>query len=163
MHPKALPHGLQKYLLRSRKWKWKKWSNLVSRWMLLCSKRLNNYTNGGLFCNCWSGIFYNDCTILSKFVFAGMLFFSYMVEDQQTPTGPSYVDFLVHVHRQIQIKMSSWICMFFHVGFTSFDQHPARTHIEFKRRNRLILDIHTIRDRPINFLHLKYAEQKFCC
>ncbi|KAL5542489.1 hypothetical protein UlMin_010199 [Ulmus minor] len=37
---------------------------------------------------------------------SGMLFFSYMVEDQNQ-AGPSYVDFLVHVHRQIQIKMSS--------------------------------------------------------
>lgn len=37
---------------------------------------------------------------------SGMLFFSYMVEDQH-PSASSYVDFLVHVHRQIQIKMSS--------------------------------------------------------
>lgn len=39
-----------------------------------------------------------------------MLFFSYMVEDQ-SPNGPSYVEFLVHVHRQIQIKMASWLLM----------------------------------------------------
>ncbi|PQM35755.1 protein transport protein Sec24-like [Prunus yedoensis var. nudiflora] len=37
---------------------------------------------------------------------SGTLFFSYMVEDQ-SPNGPSYVEFLVHVHRQIQIKMAS--------------------------------------------------------
>ncbi|KAI3495742.1 hypothetical protein L1887_38088 [Cichorium endivia] len=36
---------------------------------------------------------------------SGMLFFSYMVEDK-SPNGPSYVEFLVHVHRQIQSKMS---------------------------------------------------------
>ncbi|XP_021741740.1 protein transport protein Sec24-like At4g32640 [Chenopodium quinoa] len=35
----------------------------------------------------------------------GMLFFSYMVEDK-TPTGLSYVEFLVHIHRQIQGKMA---------------------------------------------------------
>jgi len=35
---------------------------------------------------------------------SGMLFFSYMVEDK-TPNGLSYVEFLVHVHRQIQTKM----------------------------------------------------------
>lgn len=36
---------------------------------------------------------------------SGMLFFSYMVEDK-TPGGLSYVEFLVHIHRQIQSKMS---------------------------------------------------------
>ncbi|GAB2234597.1 hypothetical protein Droror1_Dr00003854 [Drosera rotundifolia] len=36
---------------------------------------------------------------------SGMLFFSYMVEDKMPP-GLSYVEFLVHVHRQIQNKMS---------------------------------------------------------
>lgn len=36
---------------------------------------------------------------------SGMLFFSYMIEDK-TPGGLSYVEFLVHVHRQIQTKMS---------------------------------------------------------
>lgn len=35
----------------------------------------------------------------------GTLFFSYMVEDK-TPTGLSYVEFLVHIHRQIQSKMA---------------------------------------------------------
>ncbi|XP_043719097.1 protein transport protein Sec24-like At4g32640 isoform X2 [Telopea speciosissima] len=35
---------------------------------------------------------------------SGMLFFSYMVEDK-TPSGLSYVEFLVHIHRQIQTKM----------------------------------------------------------
>ncbi|XP_042494536.1 protein transport protein Sec24-like At4g32640 isoform X2 [Macadamia integrifolia] len=35
---------------------------------------------------------------------SGMLFFSYMVEDK-TPSGLSYVEFLVHTHRQIQTKM----------------------------------------------------------
>ncbi|CAA6660059.1 unnamed protein product [Spirodela intermedia] len=36
---------------------------------------------------------------------SGMLFFSYMVEDKN-PSGLSYVEFLVHVHRQIQTKMA---------------------------------------------------------
>ncbi|XP_078433802.1 protein transport protein SEC24 C-like [Wolffia australiana] len=36
---------------------------------------------------------------------SGMLFFSYMVEDK-SPSGLSYVEFLVHVHRQIQTKMA---------------------------------------------------------
>ncbi|KAF8411765.1 hypothetical protein HHK36_004323 [Tetracentron sinense] len=36
---------------------------------------------------------------------SGMLFFSYMVEDK-TPGGLSYVEFLVHIHRQIQTKMA---------------------------------------------------------
>lgn len=35
---------------------------------------------------------------------SGLLFLSYMVEDK-TPSGPSYVEFLVHIHRQIQNKM----------------------------------------------------------
>ncbi|XP_042483805.1 protein transport protein Sec24-like At4g32640 [Macadamia integrifolia] len=35
---------------------------------------------------------------------SGMLFFSYMVEDK-SPSGLSYVEFLVHIHRQIQTKM----------------------------------------------------------
>ncbi|GLT53087.1 hypothetical protein SLA2020_263830 [Shorea laevis] len=37
---------------------------------------------------------------------SGMLFFSYMIEDKGS-SGLSYVEFLVHVHRQIQAKMSS--------------------------------------------------------
>ncbi|EOA15938.1 hypothetical protein CARUB_v10004032mg [Capsella rubella] len=36
---------------------------------------------------------------------SGMLFLSYMVEDR-TASGPSYVEFLVQVHRQIQLKMN---------------------------------------------------------
>ncbi|XVE60320.1 hypothetical protein DITRI_Ditri05aG0119300 [Diplodiscus trichospermus] len=36
---------------------------------------------------------------------SGMLFFSCMVEDKNA-SGPSYVEFLVHIHRQIQMKMS---------------------------------------------------------
>ncbi|GAB4826005.1 Protein transport protein Sec24C [Ancistrocladus abbreviatus] len=36
---------------------------------------------------------------------SGMLFFSHIVEDK-TPTGLSYVEFLVHIHRQIQGKMA---------------------------------------------------------
>ncbi|XP_010929766.3 protein transport protein SEC24 C [Elaeis guineensis] len=36
---------------------------------------------------------------------SGMFFFSYMVEDK-APGGLSYVEFLVHVHRQIQTKMA---------------------------------------------------------
>ncbi|KMZ62821.1 Protein transport protein Sec24-like [Zostera marina] len=35
---------------------------------------------------------------------SGMLFFSYLIEDK-SPGGLSYVEFLVHVHRQIQAKM----------------------------------------------------------
>ncbi|KAJ4952663.1 hypothetical protein NE237_029495 [Protea cynaroides] len=35
---------------------------------------------------------------------SGVLFFSYLVEDK-TPNGLSYVEFLVHIHRQIQTKM----------------------------------------------------------
>ena len=31
---------------------------------------------------------------------------SYLVEDKNQ-SGPSYVEFLVHVHREIQVKMSS--------------------------------------------------------
>ncbi|XP_050372274.1 protein transport protein Sec24-like At4g32640 [Argentina anserina] len=37
---------------------------------------------------------------------SGAFFLSHLVEDQ-SPHGPSYVEFLVHVHRQIQIKMAS--------------------------------------------------------
>ncbi|KAG7992092.1 hypothetical protein I3843_02G110400 [Carya illinoinensis] len=37
---------------------------------------------------------------------SGASFLSYMVEDKN-PIGPSYVEFLVHVHREIQIKMTS--------------------------------------------------------
>ncbi|XP_044499274.1 protein transport protein Sec24-like At4g32640 isoform X2 [Mangifera indica] len=36
---------------------------------------------------------------------SGMLFFSYLVEDK-IPTGQSYVEFLINIHRQIQVKMS---------------------------------------------------------
>lgn len=36
---------------------------------------------------------------------SGMLFYSYMVEDK-APGGLSYVEFLVHIHRQIQTKMA---------------------------------------------------------
>ncbi|GMI82930.1 hypothetical protein like AT4G32640 [Hibiscus trionum] len=36
---------------------------------------------------------------------SGMLFLSCMVEDKNSG-GPSYVEFLVHIHRQIQMKMS---------------------------------------------------------
>jgi len=35
-----------------------------------------------------------------------MLFFSYMIEDKSAG-GFSYVEFLIHVHRQIQNKMTS--------------------------------------------------------
>ncbi|KAG6668921.1 hypothetical protein I3843_01G198300 [Carya illinoinensis] len=37
---------------------------------------------------------------------SGALFFSHLVEDKN-PSGPSYVEFLVYVHREIQMKMSS--------------------------------------------------------
>lgn len=36
---------------------------------------------------------------------SGMMFFSFMVEDK-TANGLSYVEFLVHIHRQIQTKMA---------------------------------------------------------
>ncbi|KAK4395543.1 protein transport protein Sec24-like [Sesamum angolense] len=36
---------------------------------------------------------------------SGMMFFSYMVEDK-TPSGLSYVEYLIHIHRQIQSKMT---------------------------------------------------------
>ncbi|XP_047337442.1 protein transport protein Sec24-like At4g32640 [Impatiens glandulifera] len=36
---------------------------------------------------------------------SGMLFFSYMVEDK-SPSGLAYVEFLVHIHRQIQNKVT---------------------------------------------------------
>ncbi|KAI3455105.1 hypothetical protein Pfo_011768 [Paulownia fortunei] len=36
---------------------------------------------------------------------SGMMFFSYMVEDK-TSSGLSYVEYLVHIHRQIQSKMT---------------------------------------------------------
>ncbi|CAN7022267.1 unnamed protein product [Brassica rapa subsp. trilocularis] len=39
------------------------------------------------------------------FISSGMLFLSYMVEDR-TAGGPSYMDFLVQVHRQIQGKLN---------------------------------------------------------
>ncbi|KAI5587512.1 hypothetical protein BDE02_05G037700 [Populus trichocarpa] len=38
---------------------------------------------------------------------SGMSFFSYLVEDKVPVGGLSYVEFLVHIHRQIQVKMSS--------------------------------------------------------
>ncbi|KAJ6762892.1 SEC24-RELATED PROTEIN [Salix purpurea] len=38
---------------------------------------------------------------------SGMLFFSYLVEDKVPAGALSYVEFLVHIHRQIQVKMSS--------------------------------------------------------
>jgi protein transport protein SEC24 len=37
---------------------------------------------------------------------SGMAFLSYLVEDKNPTGGLSYVEFLVHIHRQIQIKMS---------------------------------------------------------
>lgn len=44
-------------------------------------------------------------------LYAGMLFFSHLVEDK-TPGNLagslSYVEFLVHIHRQIQAKMAEW-------------------------------------------------------
>lgn len=45
------------------------------------------------------------CQIYCLYCFAGATFFSYLVEDK-TPSGLSYVEFLVHIHRQIQAKMS---------------------------------------------------------
>ncbi|KAK4486180.1 hypothetical protein RD792_008849 [Penstemon davidsonii] len=36
---------------------------------------------------------------------SGMMFFSYMIEDK-TPSGLSYVEYLIHIHRQIQTKMA---------------------------------------------------------
>ncbi|KAL5768300.1 hypothetical protein ACOSQ2_015083 [Xanthoceras sorbifolium] len=37
---------------------------------------------------------------------SGMLFFSYLVEDKIPTGGQSYVEFLINIHRQIQVKMS---------------------------------------------------------
>ncbi|PPS06533.1 hypothetical protein GOBAR_AA14116 [Gossypium barbadense] len=48
---------------------------------------------------------YLRLTLCKKGDPSGMLFFSCMVEDKNA-SGPSYVEFLVHIHRQIQMKMS---------------------------------------------------------
>lgn len=37
---------------------------------------------------------------------SGMVFFSYLVEDKIPTGGQSYVEFLINIHRQIQLKMS---------------------------------------------------------
>ncbi|CAN1765020.1 Protein transport protein Sec24-like At4g32640 [Linum perenne] len=38
---------------------------------------------------------------------SGMAFFSYLIEDKVPTGGLSYVEFLVHIHRQIQMKMNA--------------------------------------------------------
>ncbi|XP_031111153.1 protein transport protein Sec24-like At4g32640 [Ipomoea triloba] len=65
------------------------------------SKKLNEIINDirRLRCN------YLRLKLCKKGDSSGMLFFSYMVEDK-TPAGLSYVEFLIHIHRQIQSKMA---------------------------------------------------------
>lgn len=56
----------------------------------------------------WQWHFFNfllfSCFFYSL-ALSGILFFSYMIEDK-TPSGLSYLDFLVRLHRQIQTKMA---------------------------------------------------------
>ncbi|XP_077226651.1 protein transport protein SEC24 C-like [Tasmannia lanceolata] len=65
------------------------------------SKKLNNVVNEIRRQRCS----YLRLRLCKKGDPSGMLFFSYMIEDK-TPGGLSYVEFLVHVHRQIQTKMA---------------------------------------------------------
>ncbi|KAI3856414.1 hypothetical protein MKW92_012316 [Papaver armeniacum] len=65
------------------------------------SKKLNNMVNEIRRQRCS----YLRLRLCKKGDPSGMLFFSYMVEDK-SPGILSYVEFLVHVHRQIQTKMS---------------------------------------------------------
>ncbi|KAL3513696.1 hypothetical protein ACH5RR_026413 [Cinchona calisaya] len=64
------------------------------------SKKLNNVMNEIRRGRCS----YLRLKLCKKGDSSGMLFFSYMVEDK-VQSGLSYVEFLVHVHRQIQSKM----------------------------------------------------------
>lgn len=70
-------------------------------------------------------------------LFAGMFFLSYMVEDK-TPGGLSYVEFLVHVHRQIQTKIA-WgdrilcLCYFWYEAMRSFIYFKYGPNLEMAR------------------------------
>ncbi|KAM5553465.1 protein transport protein Sec24-like [Rosa sericea] len=66
------------------------------------SKKLNNVVNEIRRQRCS----YLRLKLCKKGDPSGAFFLSHLVEDQ-SPHGPSYVEFLVHVHRQIQIKMTS--------------------------------------------------------
>ncbi|KAJ6813483.1 protein transport protein Sec24-like [Iris pallida] len=65
------------------------------------SKKLNNVVNEIRRQRCS----YLRLRLCKKGDQSGMLFLSYMVEDKN-PGGLSYVEFLVHIHRQIQTKMA---------------------------------------------------------
>ncbi|KAG6775196.1 hypothetical protein POTOM_018635 [Populus tomentosa] len=67
------------------------------------SKKLNNVVNEirGQRCS------FLRLKLCKKGDSSGMSFFSYLVEDKVPAGGLSYVEFLVHIHRQIQVKMSS--------------------------------------------------------
>lgn len=65
------------------------------------SKAFNNIINGIRRQRCS----YLRLKLCKKGDPSGMSFFSYMVEDKN-PVGLSYVEFLVHIHRQIQSKMA---------------------------------------------------------
>ncbi|XP_015571531.2 protein transport protein Sec24-like At4g32640 isoform X1 [Ricinus communis] len=65
------------------------------------SKKLNNIINEMRRQRCS----YLRLKLCKKEDPSGGMFNSYMVEDKNA-SGPSYIEFLVHVHRQIQIKMS---------------------------------------------------------
>lgn len=65
----------------------------------------------------------------------GALFFSYLVEDK-SQSGPSYVEFLVHVHREIQVKMSSWSFYASSDWYTSFDHLWQMAHYEIQKQRK---------------------------
>ncbi|KAJ4841124.1 hypothetical protein Tsubulata_003768 [Turnera subulata] len=67
------------------------------------SKRLNDVVNEIRRQRCS----YLRLSLCKKGDPSGLLFFSHLVEDKVPTGGLSYVEFLVHVHRQIQNKMSS--------------------------------------------------------
>ncbi len=74
----------------------------------LCSGQLSKLSSQS-----WLNMYFHDLKYvwksLSKIVWflwcVEYLFFSYLVEDK-SPLGFSYVEFLVHVHRQIQNRMA---------------------------------------------------------
>ena len=69
---------------------------------------------------------------------AGMMFFSYMIEDKGS-SGLSYVEFLVHVHRQIQVKMSSWYhTLHLPVWFTSFNHPPPKAQYRYSTKCQIL-------------------------
>lgn len=63
------------------------------------------------------------------------MFFSYLVEDK-SQSGPSYVEFLVHVHREIQVKMSSWSFYASSDWYTSFDHLWQMAHYEIQKQRK---------------------------